>query len=174
MTGSSRRLLVMRHSKAKGEAETDHARPLSARGRRDAESTGQLMGERNEAIDLALLSTAQRVRDTFEHLCSGLGETPAARFEGAVYSGGSRELLELVRGVADDVRTLLVVGHNPTIESLCQVLDDGSADQAARDARDAMHAACPTSAFATYDVPKGWSEVGPGALRLTHFDVPRG
>ena len=59
-------LLLMRHAQAAPMAATDHDRPLTAYGRRQAHEMGlQLAGRK---IDLAMVSSARRTQQTFEEL----------------------------------------------------------------------------------------------------------
>lgn len=165
------RLILMRHAKAEQHADTDHARPLSARGRRDAHAAGVLLAERGEVPELALVSTAQRTRDTWESLCAGLRAAPEAWFDRTLYDGGAPAVVELVAAVAADVRSVIVVGHNPTMSTAAAALSDGHADAALEAA---VADGLPTAALASFDVPVPWEDVNARRLRIVALDVPRG
>ena len=55
-------LLLMRHAQAAPMAATDHDRPLTAYGRRQAHEMGLQLADRR--IDLAMVSSARRTQQT--------------------------------------------------------------------------------------------------------------
>ena len=70
-------------------------------------------------FDLVLASTAARVRETLDGVAESYGEFDVAdQVRAANLSGDPATLLELVRGVPDDVEAPLLVGHNPGLERL--------------------------------------------------------
>jgi phosphohistidine phosphatase len=171
-----RRLLLMRHAKAEQEGETDHARRLSKRGRRDARAAGVLLGERGDVPALVLVSTSQRTRETWDAVLAGLTggadePAPEAWFDRALYDDGPRAVVELVGAVEDTVSSVLVIGHNPTISMVASALSDGTADPVLEQA---VGDGLPTSGLACFDVVVPWPEVNAARLRLTHVDKPRG
>jgi phosphohistidine phosphatase len=118
-------LLVLRHGKSSwGDAElADHDRPLKKRGRRGARSIGRQLRERGLEPDLVLSSTARRARGTARRCLEASGAT--ARFEQTrdLYATGVVRHLEVIAEKAEDDDTMvLVVGHNPDLESLVSIL----------------------------------------------------
>jgi len=169
-----RRLLLMRHAKARHEGETDHARPLSPRGRRDAHAAGVLLGQRGDVPGLVLVSTSQRTRDTWDGVREGLrdaAERAEAWFDRSLYDSGPRAVVELVGAVEADVSSVLVIGHNPTISIVAAAISDGQAEPSLENA---VADGLATAALACFDVPVPWPDVNAGRLRLTHVDKPRG
>ena len=63
----------------------------------------------------------------------------------------------------------VIVGHNPTMAVLAQLLDDGEGDV---EAGNAMAAGFPTSAVAVFEVAGAWADLD--VARLTGFHVGRG
>ncbi|MDQ4006570.1 MAG: histidine phosphatase family protein [Actinomycetota bacterium] len=168
------RLVLMRHARAEPEAAADHARRLSPHGRRDARVAGRLLAGRGDTPTLALVSTAQRARDTWEAVREGLDTTaaePEVWFDRALYDSGPRAVVELLGAVEAGVATVLVVGHNPTMSVVAAALSDG---EAGGDLEERIAAGLSTAACAGYDVPVAWEDVNARRLRLTHLDVPRG
>lgn len=165
------RLLLMRHAKARQEAETDHARPLSPRGRRDAHAAGTLLARRGDLPALVLVSSAQRTRDTWSAVSDGLGAEVEAWFDRALYDAGPKAVVELLGAVGPSVSSVLVIGHNPTMSTVAAALSDGEADA---DLEEAVADGLRTSAVAGFDVALPWADVNARTLRLTHVDVPRG
>lgn len=115
-------LVLVRHAEAEPPAGDDHARELTARGRAQAVALGDWLRERGVAPERVVVSTAARARQTWEAAGAG-GEVVVT---GEVYEAGAADLRALVAGTADDVGTLLLVGHNPAMERFAWELDDSS------------------------------------------------
>jgi phosphohistidine phosphatase len=151
------RLLLLRHAKSDWTGGfVDHERPLAKRGRRDAPAVGRWLRDRALAPDLVLCSTARRAQETWELAEAELGgATLETRFTDQVYGASADDLAALAAQTPEDVRTLLIVGHNPAIQQLSLNLP-GSADEAAREqARDGFG----TATLAVLDVPEPWPDL---------------
>jgi phosphohistidine phosphatase len=172
MSEQSRTLVLLRHAKSDWpDGVDDHERPLAERGRRDAPEAGRWLREHVGAPDLVLVSDAVRTRSTWA-LASGVGgfASVPVRTLAAIYEARTATLLDLVRVAPDEVRTLVLVGHNPGTEHLAETLA-GSGDAAAMAS---MSIKFPTSGIAVIDVVGLWSTVRPGVGVLRAFAVPRG
>lgn len=119
---TARTLILLRHAKAANPDDyaTDIERPLTPRGRRDAAAAGAWLRRAGLTPDAVLCSTAVRTRQTLAEL--GVGDIPVV-YEQRIYAGPATDTLELVRQVEASVSTLLLVGHNPTISELSDMLD---------------------------------------------------
>lgn len=119
-----RRLIIMRHAKSAWDtdAATDHARPLSGRGRRDAPRVAAAIAALGWCPTLALSSDSLRTRQTFEHMRQALGGEVRVHFTRRLYHAGLDAVQEELENVDDAVRTVMVVGHNPGWEELLQQL----------------------------------------------------
>lgn len=164
-----RRLVVMRHAKAEPTAPSDHQRALAARGRSDAEEVGLWLAAQGVSPDLALVSDALRTQQTWEQVAAGASYDLAATFSAALYAAGPDTAFDLVRDVDTAVATLLLIGHNPTVAYIAELLDDGEGDADA--STDLVTRGFPTSAVAVFTVAGGWTDIGPGAGRLEAFHV---
>ena len=171
MQQDSRRLVVVRHAKAEQSAETDHARRLLDRGREDAAAAGQWLAGQGVAPDHALVSAAARAMETWTALASGAGWELQPSLDEGLYSAGPDTALDLLRGTPADARVLVVVGHNPTMAHLAQLLDDGEGDP---EASNAMASGFPTSAVAVFEYDGAWAELDLTSARLVAFHVGRG
>ncbi|KAB2351024.1 SixA phosphatase family protein [Actinomadura rudentiformis] len=150
-------LIVLRHAKAvAGLGLADIDRPLNDRGRRDAAATGEWLRKNDLVPDRVLCSTAVRTRETLE----GLALQSEVSFEPQIYDNEPETLLSLVRE-AGDVRTLLLIGHNPSVHQLVHDLT--------RDAPDAF----PTCALAVIEFTVPWAEVWPGTGTLSLTRTPK-
>ncbi|MET0820894.1 MAG: histidine phosphatase family protein [Aeromicrobium sp.] len=164
-----RRLVVMRHAKAESVAPSDHERSLAPSGRADAAAAGRWLAEQAVVPDAALVSDAQRTRDTWAELSGAAGWDCAPDFSAALYAAGADSAFDLVHEIDPAVRTLVVVGHNPTMAYVAELLDDGDGDD---DASTGMITrGFPTSALAVFEVDVPWADLGPGTGRLKAFHV---
>jgi phosphohistidine phosphatase len=164
-------LVLVRHAKSSWDHDVeDHERPLSGRGRRDAEALGRRLAEEGLQPDLVLCSDAARTRETWDRAAAGGATAAQVRYVREVYHGWVPELVALIRKVPTDVRTLLMLGHAPGIpdlvDHLCARTD--SADWAKLDNK------YPTSGLAQIHVPRSWAELGKARAQLVSFTVPRG
>lgn len=165
-----RRLVLMRHAKAEQVAATDHARPLTERGRTDATRAGRWAREAGVLPDHAFVSSATRAAETWERFRDGAGLDLDERREPAVYSAGTDAAIEILRTAPAGARTVLLVGHNPTMSQLVHLLDDGTAES---QVYDELSAGLPTCAVAVLDVPGEWADLDVGGARLIAFHVGR-
>jgi phosphohistidine phosphatase len=146
-----RTLILMRHAKAvrPHEAESDKARGLTGRGRRESAEAGEAMVQAGLAPTLALVSAAQRTRETAEH---GLGGFKLeTQFDEALYHAAPESIWDAF--TACDAESVVIVGHNPGIGELVSMLlreaHDGS-----RLARD-FDGHFPTAAWAAFEIRGG-------------------
>jgi phosphohistidine phosphatase len=168
--GGPRRLVVMRHAKAEPGGETDALRELAQRGWEDALEAGRWLASRGVSPDAALVSSAVRTTATWQALAEGGSFEVEATYSEPLYGAGPESALDLVRETDAKVRTLVLVGHNPTMAYLAQLLDDGSGDQ---DAAREMATGYPTGALTVFEVSSTWSRLDLAGARLVAFHVGR-
>ena len=117
-------LILMRHAKStwKEKKVDDYDRPLSKRGKKDAPRMGELLKEHNLLPDLIIASTSVRTHETVDLVIE------ASRYRGNIclfsdlYMGEIDVYFTHIRQLSDEVNTLLVIGHNPSLESILQLL----------------------------------------------------
>ncbi len=166
-------LLLLRHAKSAWSDPRldDHDRPLNRRGERVAKAIADHIVRQGPRPDLILCSTAMRTRQTLAPLLTRLdGPAPPIALEDGLYLASEDALLARLQAVADEVPTVLLVGHNDGIGQLAADLaGDGPADALA-----ALRAKYPTGALAVLRAPDGsWRDLAPGAAKLLEFVRPR-
>jgi phosphohistidine phosphatase len=172
-SGSTRRLILLRHAKsAWPDGVPDHDRPLAPRGRRDAPAAGRWLRKSGYVPDRVLCSTARRARETWQLAEENLGANPASVFEDRVYGASSAELLALARQTSADACSLLIVGHDPAMRGLTLELADDQPGDAEADALGRVRTKYPTAAIAVLTLSCSWAELVPGQARLADFVVP--
>ncbi len=146
-----RTLILLRHAKSDWSGEDiDIDRPLGKRGRRQAPEAGRWLAGSVGRIDLAVVSPARRARSTWKLVSAALDDRPRTRIEDRVYDASVQGLLGVVRELPDDLRTVVLVGHNPGIEELVARLTGASVSM-------------PTSALAVIELSGSWSSAGQSA-----------
>lgn len=165
-----RRLMLLRHAKSNWPAGVaDRDRPLASRGRAAAPVMGRYLAEELLLPDLVLVSPSLRTCETWELVASMLPEKPAMRHEPRIYEAPSERLLAVVQETQRDVRTLLLIGHNPGSEELAALLT-GHGD---RYAAQRMSQKYPTCGLAVLDFAiEDWRDVAPRGGRLDRFVTP--
>jgi phosphohistidine phosphatase len=166
-------ILLLRHAKsAWGQPGLDdHERPLNKRGARAAEAMADHIVRKAPRPDLVLCSTAVRTRQTLAPLVQRLvPPAPPIALEKSLYLAPEAILLARLQAVPDDIRTVLLIGHNEGIGELAEALA-GTGDPRALDR---LHEKYPTGALATFEIPDGsWRELAPGEGDLLSFVRPR-
>jgi phosphohistidine phosphatase len=167
-----RHLLLLRHAKsAWDEPElADVERPLAPRGRKAAPLLAHWLDKEQLTPDLVLCSPARRVQETWELMCPVLGEGIPIKTLRTLYLAGPGRLLGALRRTPEDVRTLLLIGHNPGLAGLAVSLCGVGREKAlARMARK-----FPTAALAviSFDAEQ-WSTIGEGGGKLEAFVRPK-
>ncbi|MET0765286.1 MAG: histidine phosphatase family protein [Blastococcus sp.] len=162
-----RRLLLVRHAKA-GDAPVDADRPLTERGQRQSAALGAWIQQAGPAPDRVLVSPARRALQTWEMTAI---PAPSPIVDARIYDNTVEALLAAIRETPDDVATVAVVGHNPSIAELTAVLDDGEGNPAARRT---VEAGFPTAAVAVFDLALPFDAIAPGTATLSDFTRPSG
>jgi phosphohistidine phosphatase len=168
----SRRIHLLRHAKSSWDEPrlSDHDRPLAKRGLKATKLLRRHLRDAGVSPDLVLCSSAMRAVQTLDGIRDGLGDDTRAEVEPGLYGAGAGALLGRLQVLPDDVGAVMLIGHNPAIETLADELagDGGDADALAR-----MQAKYPTGGLATLSFRGAWSELDWERARLEAFVVPR-
>lgn len=119
-------LLILRHAKSswKDSALADFQRPLNKRGKRDAPKVGRLLREDGLVPELILSSPAIRARKTAEIVAEESGYEGEIEYFPEFYPGDPQAYIEALNHLPDEYRYVMVVGHNPGLEELIEILTD--------------------------------------------------
>ena len=121
-------------------------------------------------VGRALVSSAVRTRETWDAVAQGAGWAVEATYSDGLYAAEQEAALDLIRETPSGATTLLVLGHNPTVASLAQLLDDGDGDA---DASAAMLGRFSPGALTVFDVTGEWADLELGTARVRAFHVGR-
>jgi phosphohistidine phosphatase len=163
-------LYLLRHAKSSRDDDSlpDHDRPLSKRGRRDAEAIARHLAAAGLHPDLVLSSTALRTRETLAPIQAALKPRRVV-FDNDLYLAPPTTLLDHLRRLDEAVVEVMVVGHNPGVHEVALLL----ADRRSVPALPPSMGKFPTGALASFSWDGTWRRLGPGAATLTAYTVPR-
>ncbi len=160
-----RRLLICRHAKSSWQDGdvSDFARTLNKRGERDAPEMGRRLVQRGIQPDLILTSPATRAQRTAMHYAAQLGCAPELVQQNPVqYAASPAILLTVLQGLPSQVRTVLLVGHNPESTVLANALGGLTIDN------------IPTCGVVALEfVLDSWRNLKIGKGALLFFDFPK-
>ena len=165
-----RRLMLLRHAKSNWpEGVADRERPLATRGREAAPVMGRYLSDELLLPDLVLISPARRTLETWELVAAMLTEKPGTHVEPRIYEARTERLVHVVQEVEPQVKTLLMIGHNPGFEELAALLaGHGDRYAAAR-----MSQKYPTCGLAVLDFAiEDWRDLAARGGRLDRFVTP--
>ncbi len=117
-------LLILRHAKSswKNANLADFDRPLNRRGKRDAPRVGALLKQEEIIPDLIISSAAARALATAEAAALASGCESEIQTTRQLYHAWPEAYIELLQAVPDQYQRVMVVGHNPGMESLAEEL----------------------------------------------------
>jgi phosphohistidine phosphatase len=165
-------LSLLRHAKSswKDPALPDHDRPLNTRGQAEAPVMGKEIAKHGLDPDLVLCSTARRTRDTLQLVLPELKAEPKKIiYEDGLYHGTPAEMLDLLREVSAGVGQVLLVGHNPELQSFgLDLIGSGS-----KQLKDRLEAKLPTAGLVVLRFPAGaWEDVAINSGKIELFLTP--
>lgn len=160
-----KRLLLMRHAKSSWDFPelSDIDRPLNKRGKRDAPRMGSYLLDLGIEPARIYCSPAARTKAT-AHLLTSVMDIPETLIEWqqAFYHGGADAYLDAVRGSADELDTVMTIGHNPMTEEAIRML-----------AGSGFRMPVKTAAIACFEFEiDHWNQAGPDTSELKWFVNP--
>ncbi len=162
-------LLVLRHAKSSWSHANlaDFDRPLKKRGIRDAIRMGRYLREQCLLPQVVLASSAVRVRQTLQYFLPELGLDPArVTWSQRLYHAEPDVWFDALRLLPAACARGLIVGHNPGLELLLQLL----CSDLPTPADDKL---LPTAALAHLRWEGPPSALAPGCVQLISLQRPR-
>ncbi len=159
---SVRQIILLRHAHAEPpvSGQSDEDRPLTAGGEKEAAAAAAWLRAHAAEPDVVLCSPAVRTRETARLVLTELGG-PAARLDPRVYEATPASLIQLLEEYAE-ADCVLLVGHNPGLETLVALLTDGTSDSGR---------SMPPGSIAWLHLDDD-AALEPGAANLRHFWWP--
>lgn len=163
------RLLLLRHAKAMWAKPgmKDYDRPLDVEGQSSLDRLAKAIEKSAILPDRIVLSGSCRTKETAFGLIRRLGAKIETVIDDTIYSGSPSDYLQSIR-IHGNVKTFMLVGHNPSIEDLALALcNNGQERDFAR-----LRAGFPTAAIATIAFEKPLYELSQTTGVLESFPSP--
>ena len=158
----TRTLILLRHAKSAWPADTaDAARPLAARGLRDAPAVGRWLQANAPEIDYVVCSPAVRAAQTWDLAAVELATMPPVRHDERLYGASAQDLLAVVQELPRSASTAVLVGHNPGLEDILTLLTG-------------LTEPLKTSAIAVITTALSWDRARPRSWTVEMLATPRG
>lgn len=163
-------LILLRHAKAvRAEAELpDHDRPLTPEGRRAAAAMGACMRGLGLIPDVILVSSSRRTQETMEAL-EPWEERPNIETLPGLYMASEAQIRDILRELPETVRSVLVIGHNPGMHEIAQLL---AGKATGKPELDRLAENFPTASLAEFVIATPWHRLGDAGARLKRFIQP--
>jgi len=156
-------LFVLRHAKSSWNHPklSDFERPLNKRGEKAAPFMGELMREKDLIPEFVLSSPAKRAKQTAKLVKASAEISSKIEFDRRIYEASRNSLLHIVSEFDDDLRSAMIVGHNPGFEGLVAALGG-------------EHQRMPTAALAVIELDiESWSEITADCGKLIEMLRPK-
>ena len=162
---------LFRHAKSSWSdpERDDFDRPLAPRGERACEAMGEYIRRADIHPGLVVCSDARRARQTLERMLPAIGEDAVVEHDRVLYLAGAPTLLDQLRRTPADVRRVMLIAHNPGLQTLALRLAGGGAEQDLR----RLSAKLPTGALATLVFGgRSWDDLEAGSCELHSLVAP--
>jgi len=119
-----KKLYLVRHAKSSWEEPggSDMDRTLLDKGIKRTMNVIRYLNEHNVKIDKMISSPAERALQTAILVARGIGyPEDNIHIERKIYDGYYDRILDLIYETTDDVNSLMIFGHNPTITHLANL-----------------------------------------------------
>lgn len=115
--------MLMRHARSDWQyGLPDIDRPLSKRGRKDAHAMGKHLAQINALPDRLVISPAQRTCETADLLFQHSEHKTHITVDRELYLASCETLLELAEAYAIEDQRLMLLAHNPGMDSIVSYL----------------------------------------------------
>lgn len=142
--------------------------PDAAASFRHCTGLGSYMKSAGMGPALVLCSDADAAQDSLEALWPHLPGPPLLQALDRQVRGGANELLTRLRALGEDIKSVLLIAHDPALTELALKLSRGYGPRGARLARDKIYRTFPDGTLAALKVMKPtWGELGPKSGLLT-------
>lgn len=117
-------LYLIRHAKSSWESAgvADADRPLIPKGIKKTKQIVEFLKNRETLFDLIISSPAVRAFETAKIVAAGLNYPPEKiQIERKIYDGYYDRILDIIYGTPNEINSLAIFGHNPTITHLANL-----------------------------------------------------
>ena len=155
-----RKIILLRHAKSswKDRSLRDFDRPLSKRGINDIKLMKLQVASLVKDVDEIYSSPSIRTSQTINQL---VPEISHVNYLTSLYLGDVSVVLSLLESIQTRIKTVMIVGHNPCIQEMMEILWKKPVEK------------FPTCAAAVFSFQNGWSKIDTPTGILERFVKPR-
>ena len=155
-----RKIILLRHAKSswKDPSLRDFDRPLSKRGMLDTKLMKVHITSLIKEVDEIYSSPSIRTSQTINQL---VPEFSHVNYLASLYLGDVSVVLSLLESIQTRIKTVMIVGHNPCIQEMMEILWEKPVEK------------FPTCAAAVFSFQNGWSKIDTPIGILERFVKPR-
>ena len=126
-----KQIFLLRHAKSDWSTlgQQDFERPLAKRGINDALLISQYIQDKKHSVDAVFCSSAVRTKETFDLCAHSFNfSIEKATYLDELYFGSVDKAIKLIKGQNNDLSSVLLVGHNPTMHILLEEITGKTID----------------------------------------------
>ena len=155
-----KKIYFLRHAKSSWDdfALKDFDRPLATRGIQDADLMGNYFRSKKIKLDVVFSSPSKRTIETLEHFFQL--EKPNIKFEESIYHASLDNILSVLFGIPEDIKNIMVVGHNPSMHEISEYLSNKFIRK------------YPTCCLAGFTMDKNWNDLSQGSVSFDFIKKP--
>ena len=165
----SRQLLLLRHGKSDWGAasSSDFDRPLKQRGIKAAQRMGLWLQQQKLIPDYIRSSPATRAKNTAEITSKAMCiDEQQIYYDASLYAASLQHLKNALASCPPSAQRVMLIGHNPGLESLLEFLNKGSLPIS----NDGKLLA--TATLAIFAMPDNWNTLSTGCAKLLSITRP--
>lgn len=117
-----KRIIFIRHAKTE-QGEDDFNRELTKKGKATALMMAKRLKNRAICIDKIFTSSAKRALKTAQIFAKEL-EIKNLKRSKKLYEANLENMVDFISKIDNNLETIMVVGHNPTLARICEFLSD--------------------------------------------------
>lgn len=161
-------ILLFRHAKSSWNDPDleDFQRPLAGRGLEDAPRMGAYLKKIGYKPDYVVSSPAERAKQTAEMCIQAMGRDPnMINWNQNLYFESEQEYIKAIQQSSEKAEIMMIVGHNPLMESTASILSGGKERTAFR---------IPTAGLVCLEsYADRWDQIKPGTCQIKWMMIPK-
>lgn len=159
-----KKLYLIRHAKSdwSDASQDDFERGLNARGGKAIKTMAETLNKKNINPDLILSSSATRAKFTAEGLATNIAYKGKIKYVDGLYLAEPLAVIDIIKEIKDKYGTVFIVGHNPELTELTDMMLDDYIDNV------------PTLGIVALSIPiKHWKKFKPEKAKLDFYIYPK-